>query len=98
MSALNSVADIASASAVEPLMSAKSIVPVTSAPPWYLISPFWHAVQTLGFAVEGVRPIARMNGAPGPANGAVHNRQRGSLGIALNTFRATRMYGSPFSR
>jgi hypothetical protein len=98
MSALNSTGDIRSARAVEPLTSANSIVPVTSAPPWYLISAFWHAVQRCGLAIEGFRPITRMNGAPSPPNGAVQSRQRGSLGMALNTFRPIRMYGSPFSR
>jgi hypothetical protein len=39
-----------------------------------------HVLQSVGFLREGPKPKRRMTRPPGPANGALHNRQRGSEG------------------
>ena len=39
-----------------------------------------HVLHSVGFLREGPKPKRRMTRPPGPANGALHSRQRGSEG------------------
>jgi hypothetical protein len=91
----NSPGVMCSASEVEPRISAKSIVPSISAPPWCLARNFVHEVHHAGFDVDARLPMSRMIGAPGPANGAAHIRHRGSLGMRLNRRRPMDAIESP---
>ena len=76
-------------------MSANRKVASISAPPWCFSMKLKHDWQTRGFLSAGRLPIARMNGAAGPANGAAHSWQRGAWGERRKTRRTRRSIASP---
>ena len=91
----NSVEDTFSATAVEPRMSAKSMVISISAPPWCSDMNEKHDPHQFGFLSDAFLPIRRMSGAPAPANGAAQSRHRGSCGMSLKMRRPARSFECP---
>src|SRR5215207_3681825 len=81
--------------AVEPRMSAKSMVISTSAPPWCSDMNEKHDPHQFGFLSDAFLPMRRMSGAPAPANGAAQSRHRGSCGMSLKTRRPARSFECP---
>jgi hypothetical protein len=57
-----------------------------------------HERHQFGFLSDRRLPMRRMTGAPGPAKGAAHIRQRGALGMRLKTRRPARSIGLPLVR
>src|SRR5215211_7600744 len=84
-----------SASVVEPRMSAKRNVHSISAPPWLRAMKVKHEAHQFGFLSEGFLPKSRITGAPAPANGAAHSRQRGACGISFKIDRPIRSLECP---